>query len=154
GALLGLTRERLAGRLQVHLRDGLALLRREDDRRVEDDVVVEQLVEPARQLPPKMPMPLLDDLVDDVAHALDPPVASTAWMIACSASERSPGSAASRRAPCGTTTRSGCCGRCGPTPTRATGGTRRSSSTGSTGSWRCATSACASSTSAACSTTT
>ena len=41
-------RQRLARRLQVELGEGLALLRRVDDRRVEDDVVVEQLVETAR----------------------------------------------------------------------------------------------------------
>jgi len=56
-ALRLVTRQRLARRLQVELRDRLALLRRVDDRRVEDDVVGEQLVEPARQLAPEMGVP-------------------------------------------------------------------------------------------------
>ena len=56
--------QRLGGGLQVEHGDGLALLGREHDRRVEDDVVVQQLVEAARE-------PASQEVVPAVDHAED-----------------------------------------------------------------------------------
>ncbi len=63
----------LSRRLEIELGDRLALLGREHDGREEHDVVVQQLVQPARQLPPQVGVPTVDHVHDGigVAHAVD-----------------------------------------------------------------------------------
>ena len=64
------------GGLQVEGGDGLATLGSEDDGRVEDHVVVEQLVEPAGEFALQVAVPLLDHVLD---HRSPPSVGATRW---------------------------------------------------------------------------
>src|SRR3954468_3619938 len=79
----GPTGQRPGRRLEVLRRDGLPALWRVDHRRVEDDVVGEQLVKTAGELPSQVPVPAGDRVVDHGASSSSPVVRGRARHRSC-----------------------------------------------------------------------